>query len=161
MTRVALFASIALGIGSLTIGYAGSGWIALLILAFGVIWLYSEWRGWEWLSMTGLALSVFIAMVGILLEFNSGWMFAGVLFSLFAWDLIEFRNRLRFASADSDVPGMEKRRFFRLGILAIAAAILVLLITFIHLQFSFGWLVFLALVAAIGLTQLVSQFRQK
>jgi hypothetical protein len=161
MTRVALFTSIALGIGSLAIGYAGSGWFALLILAFGIIWFYTEQRGWAWFSMIGLTLAVFIAMVGVQLEFNSGWMFAGVLFSLFAWDLVEFRNRLQFASIGNNVPGMEKRHLLRLGILAIVATILLLLIIFVRLQFSFGWLIFLAIVTALGLTQLVSQFSSK
>jgi hypothetical protein len=159
VTRVALFASIVLGIGSLALGYARAGWITicLLLLAFGAIWFFSQWRGWGWFSMTGLALAVFTAAAGLLLGINSGWMFAGVLSSLLAWDLIEFRHRLRFATVDSNVPSMEKRHFLHLSILAIVGIILELLITFVHLQFSFGWLVFLALVAAIGLTQLNSQ----
>jgi hypothetical protein len=165
VTRVALFASIVLGIGSLALGYAGVGWTvpAILILAFGAIWFYAQWRGWGWFSMAGQALAVFLsgAAVGLLLEINLGWMFAGALFSLFAWDLNEFRNLLRFASVDSNVPGMEKRHLLRLSILAIVAIVLVLLIMFVHLHFNFGWLVLLALVATIGLTQLVSQFRQR
>lgn len=163
MTRAALFASIVLGVTALALGYVRAGWIALclLILAFGMIWLYAQWRGYGWFSMTGLALAVFTAASGLMAGINSGWMFAGVLFSLFAWDLSEFRNRLRFASVDSNVPGMEKQHLLRLGILAIAGIVLVWLITFVHLQFSFGWLVFLALVTAVGLTQLVSWFRQR
>jgi hypothetical protein len=161
VTRFALFTSIALGMGSLAIGYAGSGWLALLILAFGIIWLYAEQCNWEWFVMIGLTIAIFIAIVGVQLELNPVWMFTGVLFSLFAWDLAEFRNRLQFVSTGNNVLGMDKRHLLRLGIVAIVATILLLLIIYVRLKFSFEWLIFLAIVTTLGLTQLVSQFRRK
>jgi hypothetical protein len=163
VTRFALFASIVLGIGSLALGYvrAERNTLCLLILAFGVIWFYTQYRGWGWFSTIGLALAVFTAAAGLMLGINYEWMFAGVLFSLFAWDLIEFGNRIRFSPFNDNIPVMEKQHLIRLGTLSITGLILVSLIMFVHLKFSFGWLVFLALVTAIGLTQLVSQFRQR
>ena len=162
MTRAALFASIVLGIGSLALGYARGGQLGLsmFILALGAIWFFAQWHNWQWSPLIGLALAVFSAAVGLMLGINYGWMFAGTLFSLLAWDLAEFGDRLRLVSTRKDAGVMEKRHFIRLGFLAAAGIILVSLTMSVHWQFSFGWLVLLALAAALGLTQLVAWFRQ-
>ena len=163
MTSAALFASIALGSGSLALGYARDGWGVppLLILFLGAVWLFAQWRGRWHFSAMGLALAVFAAAVGLVLGFNTGWMFAGVLFSLAAWDLAGFRDRMQFASAGNDMPGMERRHLLRLGLLSVVGIILASLPVFVRWRFNFEWLILLALLAALGLSQLVLWFRQR
>ena len=163
MTLVILYASIILGTGSLAIGYAGSSLSNLLpwIIIAGVLWLVAQWRRWQWFSSAiGFSLAVLGAAFGLLLEINSGWMFAGVLFPLIAWDLSGFHDRMQFATVE-DVPGMEKRHLVRLGWLVAVGTILALLPMLVHWKFGFGWLVLLAFVAAMEFAQLVLWIRQK
>jgi hypothetical protein len=162
LTSFVLYASITLGTGSLAIGYSRSDWSYLFpwILVFGAAWIIAQWRGWKWSPNIGLVLTVLVAAFGLTLEINSAWMVAGVLFSLIAWDLSEFRERTQFAAVE-DVPGMEKRHLARLGVLAAVGTVLASLPMLFHLKFGFGWLVFLVFVAALAFAQLVLWIRQK
>jgi hypothetical protein len=162
LTLLVLYASIALATGLLAIGYARSDWSYLLpwILFFGVAWIVAQRRGWQWFPAIGLALTAVGAAFGLMLEINSTWMVAGVLFSLIAWDLSAFRERTQFAAAE-DVPGMEKRHLARLGVLAAVGTVLASLPMLFHLKFGFGWLVFFVFAAALAFAQLVSWIHQK
>ncbi|MEW6406098.1 MAG: hypothetical protein AB1649_30305 [Chloroflexota bacterium] len=161
MTRFALFASIALSAGSFALGYAGAGFVFLSVMAilFGTIWMYVQWRDLSWFSMAGLGLAVFAGAIGVFLGANSAWMYAGVSFSLFAWDLMEFRNRLKLASNESDVPAMERKHLLRLGVLSAAGTILFVLAVFAHLKLGLWALIFLAFITALGLAQLIWRLR--
>ncbi len=143
-------------------GYAPSEWNYLLpwIIAIGAGWMLAQWRDWKWFTNIGLTLAVFGAAFGLLLELNSGWMFAGVLFPLAAWDLSAFHERVQLAAV-ADVPVMEKRHLVRLSFLAVGGSLLALAPMAVHWKFGFGWLVLLAFVAAIGFAQLVLWIRQK
>ena len=162
MTRTVLFASLALGVVSLTVGYALSDWSGLWpwMLLLGGMWVLSHWRGWHWFPTLGLAFAVLAAAVGVWFGVGFGWMFAAVLFSLAAWDLSGFEGRAQFASAE-DLPGMEKRHILRLGLLSAGGTSLVFLALNIHGQFGLGWLALLAFMAASGLAQLIIWARQQ
>jgi hypothetical protein len=162
MTLIVFYASLILGTASLAMGFAPSEWNYSLpwIIAIGALWMLAQWRGWQWFPNLGLTLAVICAAFGILLELNSGWMFAGVLFPLVAWDLSAFHERMQLADV-VDMPAMEKRHLVRLGILTVVGILLALLPMAIHWKFGFGWLVLLTFVAAFGFAQLVLWIRQR
>lgn len=161
MTRIASFISILLSVGFLAFGFANAGFVPLgvFILVVGVMWIYAQWREYEWSSMAGMGLAVVVAASGIMMGGTPGWMFAGVLCSLLAWDLAGYKNRLRFASKENDISAMEKKHLSRLGILVVVAAAIFLLVSFIHLQIGLWWLILLAFVTALGLVQLLWRLR--
>jgi hypothetical protein len=163
VTRLALFVSIALAAGSLALGYAAAGqmFAATLAVVFGLTWIYAQWRGLPWFSMAGLGLAVFAGAAGIFLGADSAWMFSGVSFSLIAWDLIEFHDRLKLASSETDVPVMGRKHLLQLGLLAAAGSGLFLVTVVVHLKLGLWPLIFLALVTALGLAQVVWRLRSR
>lgn len=164
MTLVALLFSILLGAGSLAWGYAQVGLpqISRWILYFGAVWLVAVWRRWRWFATVGLIVNFLAAALGLwFLNFPPGWMFAGAIGGLLAWDLTEFRYRQRFAASDEERRDVESRHFMRLSILALLGFALASLAMAVKLQFNFEWALVLAIVAALGITQLVRWFRKR
>jgi len=47
-------------------------------------------------------------------------MIAGAVFALFAWDMTEFRRRLRYIAVDDDMRGMERRHIARVSLVILA-----------------------------------------
>ena len=163
MTLFALIFSIVVGTGSLAWGYAQVGlpqfarWIAL----FGVLWLVTIWQRWRWFAYVGLLFNFLAAALGLwLLNFSPGWMFAGAIGGLMAWDLTDFSYRLRFA-AEKERRGFETRHLARISILAIFGFGLASLAMLIKFQFNFDWALLLAIVAAFGIIQLVAWLRKR
>ncbi len=151
-----LLSAIALGWGIAEAGLpTWSLWLAIL----DTIWLIALWRRITWSSSIGLLLSVLFAAIGILLNASPGWMLAGSMFALLAWDLTEFRRRLSLAYFEDDLPGLEKRHLLRLALLTLAGLSLASIPLFTSLRFSFEWILLLAVVIALGLTQLVRWLR--
>lgn len=164
MTLFALLFSIVLGIGSLAWGYTQVG-LALLarwIVAFGVVWLVATWQRWRWFATAGLVFNFLAAAVGLwFLNFAPGWMFAGAIGGLLAWDLDYFRYRLRFVASDEERHSMESRHVVRLSAVALLGFVLASAAMAVKLQFNFQWAVLLAVVAILGVTQLIRWFRKR
>ena len=163
MTRSVLFASILLGTVSLAYGYvsAENTVLGAIILVLGIVWMYIQWRGSYRFSAAGMTLGMLASAGGLFVGAGSIWMFAGVTFSLIAWDLTDFINRLKSVSEISDVPSMERRHFSRLGILVVGATFLYAITVTVHMQIGLWWLILLALVIALGLVQLIWLFNPK
>ncbi len=88
----------------------------------GLFWLFSVWRRWRWFSVAGLFFSLLLAAVGVWLGLAIGWMVSGTLFALAAWDLTEFRLRLKQLPPREDAKGIERRHILRIGLLAVVGA---------------------------------------
>jgi hypothetical protein len=157
MTLIALGFSILLGEGSLAWSYAAIGLpqFSRWILLFGAVWLIAVWRRWRWFASIGVVVNLLFSVLGLYLGFPSGWMFAGALGGLLAWDLTGFRFRLRFAATDEERRGFEGRHLIRVGFLTLLGLGLASLALSLQLRFSFEWVVLLALVAAFALSQLI------
>ena len=164
MTLFALLFSILMGVCSLAWGYAQIGLpqFARGILAFGAVWLIAIWQRWRWFAYIGLLFNFLAAALGLwLLNFPPGWMFAGAIGGLMAWDLTDFSHRLRFAASDDEHRRFEMRHLVRISMLAMLGFGLASLAMLIKFQFNFDWALLLAIVAAFGIVQLVAWLRKR
>ena len=161
-TRIVLYVSLVVATASLAWGYHTGGFskAVIWILVCGAIWVAAQiWR-WYWLPSLGLFAAVALAGFGLWLNLPGGWMLAGALGALFAWDLSDFERRLRTAATDDDAAGLERRHLLRLTIVAGLGFLFSLIGMFSRLEFSFEILAFLTLLAALGLTQLIGKMRR-
>lgn len=153
-----------MGIGSLAWGYSRVGLpqFANWIIFFGLIWLFAIWQRWQWFAYAGMTFNFLAAALGLwFLNFPPGWMFAGAIGGLLAWDLTYFRYRLRFAASDQETRGMEKRHLVIVSTLALLGFGLANFAMALKFQFNFEWALFSAVVAALGITQLITWFRKR
>lgn len=164
MTLLALLTSIGLGTASLAWGYLGVGlpalarWLAL----FGVAWLIAAWQRWRWFAHVGLAAFFLAAALGLwFLNFPPGWMFGGAVCGLLAWDLTFFQYRQLFAATDEERLHVERRHLLRVSLLAILGFALASLAMILRLQFGFDWILLLAVVMTLSLSQVIRWFRAR
>ena len=153
-----------MGIGSLAWGYSRVGLpqFAHWIIFFGLVWLFAIWQRWQWFAYVGMTFNFLAAALGLwFLNFPPGWMFAGAIGGLLAWDLTYFRHRLRFAGSDAETRGMEKRHLVIVSFLALLGFGLANFAMALKFQFNFEWALFSAVVAALGITQLITWFRKR
>lgn len=141
--------------------HAGFELASRWILFIGIFWMFSQWRQWNWVSSFILFGFVIFSAVGLIFGFDFSWMAAGSVFALVAWDLTDFRRRLRFSAIDDDTLGMERRHLARLTLLILIGLTLVSLALFLQIKFTFEWGVFLVIVAVFGLVQLIGWFRRQ
>lgn len=164
MTLFALLLSILLGVGSLAFGYhlAGLMQFARWIILFGALWLIAVFRHWRWFAYIGVAFNLLFAALGLwLLNFSPGWMFAGAIGGLLAFDLTRFWNRVRLIDADVEWRGLERRHLVRISILAILGFGLASVAMLLKLQFNFEWALLSAIIAVFGMIQLAVWFRKR
>ncbi len=164
MTLFGLLLSIVIGIGSLAWGYlqVGLPQFARWILLFGAVWLIAVWQRWRWFATLGLIFNFLVAALGLwFLDFPPGWMFAGAIGGLLAWDLTYFRYRQRYVSSEEERHAMEGRHLVRVAVLALLGFLFASLAMAVKLEFNFEWALLLAVVAILGITQLVRWFRKR
>jgi hypothetical protein len=164
VTLLALILSILIGTGCLAWGYAqvGLSYLDPWILVFGALWIVAAWRRWTWFSYLGLVFSFLAAALGLwFLDFPPGWMFAGAICGLVAWDLAYFQFRQRFAANEAERRAVEARHLLRVAVVGLFGFALASIAMAVKFQFNFEWAVVLAIVAALGLTQILSWFRKR
>ena len=163
MSYFAFVVSVFMGVGSLAYAYSSTGFDGLVrgLLVLGLLWLFAGWKRWTWFSIIAILLTVALAGFGLWIELSPGWLIAGALGGLLAWDLSDFMRRLRFAHAMDDKRTLERRHLTRLTIVAVVGMSLASIAMLVRLEFTFEWLVLLALVGVLGITQLVSWLRKR
>ncbi len=98
------------------------------IIAFGFFWLVSLWRKWKWFSAPAVLISLGLAVFGVWFKFIPGLMFSGAVFGFLAWNLTEFRQKLKTLYPREDAKGMTRRQLIRIGILAAGAVVITLIL---------------------------------
>jgi hypothetical protein len=164
VTLFALLFSILFGLGSLAFGYhlAGFAQFVRWIIFFGVLWLVTIWQRWRWFATIGLLFNLLFSALGLwLFNFPPGWMFAGAIGGLLAFDLTHFRDRVRFIASDDEWRGLEARHLLRISLLAILGMTLASLAMVIKRQFNFEWIVLLVIVGVFGIIQFAVWFRRR
>ena len=161
MMRIVLISSIAFSAGSLAWGYKMLGLeaVASAALIGGALWLLALWQRWHWFAAVALVGVVLLAGTGIVLGAPLSWMLAGAMFALAAWDLTEFRRRVAIAFRDDDVRGIERRHLVRLSLLMLGGLLLASIAMLVRVKLSFEWLLLVALVSALSLTQFIRWLR--
>ncbi len=164
MTLPALVVSIILGGGSLAWGFLGMGlsslarWIAI----FAAAWLLAVWQRWRWFSYVGLAVYFAAAALGLwFLNFPPGWMFAGAILGLVAWDLTYFRFRQIFAANDAERRSVELRHMLGISLVAVLGFVFSSLAMALQVGLSFDWTAFLVIVLVLSLSQILRWFRNR
>jgi len=130
------------------------------LILFGLGWLLAAWRRWTWFAALGLFLLVAAAVFGLWIGLPFGWMIAGTLGGLFAWDLSDFARRLQQAAPDDDRRALERRHLTRITLVALAGLGLASIAMAVKLEFTFEWALLLAVVTALGLLQLAGWLRR-
>jgi hypothetical protein len=164
MTVLALYLSIALGAVSLAWGFYSAGLVSFSVwfLIFGGVWLLAIQQNWDWFSSLGLLCAVLVAAFGLFLKLPPSWMFSGGLFALFAWDLTDFRVRMRMVVRDENTRKMEQRHIARVTLLALFGAGLASVSMFlVRAEFTLEWAALLVLIVLLGLAQLVGWFKRQ
>jgi len=162
VTLIALLSSIVICSVSLAWGFAQQGFTSFStwIVILGVGWLLAIWQDWRWYSSIALFLATVLAALGLWFGFTPGWMFAGGVFALVAWDMTDFRQRLRGMADDDDTRGLERRHLARISLLAFIGLAFASVAMLVRVQFTFEWSALLVIVALLGLGQLVAWFRR-
>ena len=162
MTLVALLSSIVICSASLAWGYAERGFTSFStwIIIIGAGWLFAIWQDWKWYSSVALLLATILSALGLWYGFIPGWMFAGGIFALFAWDMTDFRQRLRGMANDNETRGLERRHLARISLLAFIGLGLASIAMLVRVQFTFEWSALLVIVALLGLGQLVGWLKR-
>lgn len=162
MTNIALTISIMLGTGFIVRGWnlAGLDNFALWFIALGIIWLIAQYNHWDWFSAAALMAVILAACAGLWLGFHAGWLIAGSIFSLIAWDLTSFRHKKR-AMPKGDLRGLEQRHIARLSFLALAGLLFATLLLLLRRQFTPDWGIVLSIMAVNSLIQFIFGLRVK
>jgi len=161
---LALATCVLVGGASLIWGYLGVGLpqLARWLAVFTGLWLIAVWQRWRWFAYLGMAVYFLAAALGLwFLNFPPGWMFGGAIFGLLAWDLTDFRYRQMYAASSAERQLIERRHMLTLAVLAILAFGLSSLAMRLDLRFSFDWAVFLVIVLALALSQIIRWFHNR
>lgn len=156
------YVALIVGTGSLARGYFADGHTtsAYWILGLGAFWLVGEIRRWRWTAALGFLSFVAAAGYGLWIELSPLWMLAGAIGALVTWDLSDFLNRVQEAAPEDEVPGLARRHIIRLAIVTGIGLVSSLFGMFFHLQFSFEWTAFLAILSALGVAYLIGRIRR-
>lgn len=162
MTLIALLSSIVISSASLAWGFAQSGFTSFSgwIIVLGAGWLLAVWQRWNWYSSFALLVVTILSALGLWFGFIPGWLFAGGVFALFAWDMADFRQRLAVMPKNDSTRGIERRHLLRISLLALAGMTLASITMLLRVQFTFEWGALLVFVILLGLGQLVGWFRR-
>lgn len=134
--------------------------VAIGCLVIGLLWLLSQWRRLDWAASLGMLIFTGASALGVWVGLSPFLLAISVLGSLLAWDLADFSRRLRRAAPEDNLRLLEKQHLMRLAGVGGLSLALTLAALIVHLQISFGWLLLLAIVAILGLLQLVKRLRQ-
>jgi len=135
---------------------AGHSWTAMLLVPGFALWAFSFWRKLSWAAWTGFALSgafsllAFLAVEGQPVNFYL--LLLSVLLSLAGYDLADLESRLGIVGeTEAEHAGRIRKHYTRLG-LVLASGLLLAVVGFNwEISLSFGWVVGLTLLGALGL----------
>jgi hypothetical protein len=162
LTLIALLSSIVISSTALTWGYAQSGFasFAVWIIILGLGWLLAVSQRWFWYSSFALIVVTIFSALGLWFGFSPGWLFAGDIFALFAWDMTDFRQQLDLTAKNDNMRGVERRHLLRVSLLALAGMALASITMLLRQEFTFEWGVLLVIVILLGSSQFVEWLRR-
>jgi hypothetical protein len=163
----ALLASIGLSAGALALGYGlGGQWPGVVLaVSLGGLWWLNVKSSRDWLASALLLVVVALAAAGLWLDLDAGWLLAGLVGALCAWDLDHWVRQLRGVEWDEPSAArrlaLEKEHLRRLAAVAGVGLVLGLLALVVHVRLSFFLAVLLGLLIAWGLSRAVTILRRE
>jgi len=158
---VSLFLSTFLSIAVIAAGYfnAGMDIQAFGLIGVGVVWVLIQIK-WTWVASVGLSIITLAAALGLFYELPMWLMVAGFLFAFMAWDLAEFKSRIKQGCEEDQLNSLTLNHFARLGLVLALGFGIVTLTRFIRLRFNFEMAALLTLAGVWGLSLLVGRLRR-
>jgi hypothetical protein len=153
--------SIGLATVGLALGYSLSGlwaWTPLVVIA-GLLWLAGQWYDRERFTSVGLLLLVGAAAWGVWQGAGAGWMLAGVVAALVAWDLDHFFHQLKRGGQVENVAEIKYSHLQRLFVIAGLGLLLAGVALSIQIELNFGWALVLGLLATASLSWIIGLTR--
>ncbi len=161
MTRNFVYVSILASAAVLTYGLAANDFIpvSITVALLGIAWVALFMRGLH--RFSGLAFSIFIiiSLASLWADVSSWLALAGVIFSLLAWDLTKFSQRLQNTNSPQDTRKTERAHFVRLALVIGLSLVGYFSATRIHVTLTFGAAALLALLGIWGISALVYRLR--
>jgi hypothetical protein len=153
---------IAISAGMLASAYWLGGYLPVSLIALGlaISGLLFLQRGWSWVVSLLLALNIGVAATGFYLELSPALLVSGALSALAGWDLEYFARRLKNAGRVIAQPSLVWAHLLRLLWVSLLGLVLFGISYLIHLHFTFGLAVLLALLAVLGLSQGIGFLRR-
>jgi hypothetical protein len=134
---------------------------AVMVGVVGALWVVGQWRRWGWVASVALVLLIGAAAVGLGLGVGGGWMLAGVVATLAAWDLDRFAWQMRAAGRVEGADAFERRHLQRLLIVGGAGLILGAVALSLRMRLGFAVAFILALLVLLGLSRVVGFLRRE
>ncbi|MBI3152352.1 MAG: hypothetical protein HYZ21_09480 [Chloroflexi bacterium] len=161
MTRNLVYVSIIASAGALVYGLIVNDFIssAITVALLGVAWIVLFARGLYRFSGFAFAIFIIISLASLWADVSPTLALAGVIFSLLAWDLTRFLQRLRMTDSPQDARRMERAHFARLALVIGMSIFGYIAITRIHVTLTFGSAALLALLGIWGISALVYRLR--
>jgi len=135
--------------GCLGTGYILAGYWLILpaLLAMVLFWIFTKDQPVFWSASSLLVVIVILAAIGITVDLSLTLMIIACTTALVSWDLIQFNQSMVGNSLRKTNASVEKYRLHSLALAASTGLMLVLISSYINLQFTFGLIVFLVLIA--------------
>jgi hypothetical protein len=162
MTRNAIYTSIFASTTALVIGLVMQEYI-IPAIAFGLLgltWIITFRRSMLWAAPPAFALFTLTSAISIWGGASSWLALACVTFSLIAWDLTMFIQRLQTTKNMADRRSMERTHFTQLGLLVGLSTLGVFAATRIRISLTFGGAAILAMLGIWGISALVYRLRR-
>jgi hypothetical protein len=179
-------------VGALALGYGLREQVVpiIIVVLYGLLWLFGQWRGWLWTAGLGLPLHMLAALGGLWFQVPAGGILFAAIATLAAWDLdyfarrVQSQNKTRAWSPTSlhqphssdkgrqrnpspaSVDSTHQRRLAwhhlrRLLIVLGLSGALGTVALVIRTPVGFGWAMLLGLAAFLGLSQIVNTLRRE
>lgn len=147
----------------LAVGHALNAlwYVAIMIIAVGLLWLIGQRRGLNWTASLGFAFFVAAIIYGNLQGISLLWLLPGILITLAAWDLSHFSQYLGSVEDVRKETNLRWHHFLRLGIIIGLGSFLSISAISFETELYFVWAILLGLLAIIGLSQTVRFLRQE
>lgn len=161
MTRNLVYASILASATALTYGLAANGFVpvSITVALLGIAWIVLFMRGLHRFSGFAFAIFVIISLASLWADVHPFLALAGVTFSLLAWDLTRFFQRLQNTNSLQDARRAERAHFVRLALVIGLSLVGYFAANRIHATLTFGAAALLALLGIWGISALVYRLR--
>ena len=138
-----------MSVGSLGAGYIlGGYWLILpVFLAMGIFWIIMKRRSLFWSASSLLLMGVALAIIGVTINLSIYLMVIGCTATLACWDLTHFRQAITDTPPLGTDARLERYHLQSLATAVFIGLLVALISSYINLQFPFGVMLFLVLMA--------------